>query len=168
MKLHTVVFDTSTLILLAKVDLLQGLAEKANIIIPRQVKEEALAKPQVYDAQLIDRMLKDGSIKTAHEVPAAGIKAIRDQFRIDTGEAAALFLAKKRNWTLGIDDGPGIRAAKILGVSFVTAIHVLTGFYEQGYINSRSAVAKLEALEMWGRYNVQIIEDARSRIQQER
>jgi len=168
MKLQAIVFDASTLILLAKVDLLQGVAEKMNIVIPRQVKEEALAKPQLYDAQLIDRMIKDGKIEVPEEVSAANTKTIREQFRIDVGEAAALFLAKEKGWILGIDDGPGIRAAKILGVPFVTAIHVLTGFYEQGYINSQSAMAKLESLEQWGRYHVQIIEDARSRIQKER
>ena len=85
MKLQTIVFDSSTLILLAKVDLLQGVAEKMNIVIPRQVKEEALAKPQVYDAQLIDRMIKDGKIEVPEEASTANTKAIREQFRIDVG-----------------------------------------------------------------------------------
>ena len=168
MKLQTIVFDSSTLILLAKVGLLQGVTEKMNIIIPRQVKEETLAKPQVDDAQLIDRMIKDGKIDVSEEAPPASTKAIREQFRIDVGETAALFLAKEKGSVLGIDDGPGIRAAKILGVPFVTAIHVLTGFCEQGCINSQSAMAKLESLEKWGRYHVQIIEDARARMQKER
>ena len=134
----------------------------------RQVKEESLAKPQIYDAQLIDRMIKDGKIEVSEEASTANTKALREQFRIDIGEAAALFLAKEKGSILGIDDGPGIRASKILGVPFVTAIHILTGFYEQGHIDSQSALAKLEALEKWGRYHARIIEDARARIQKER
>ncbi|MBI2119101.1 MAG: hypothetical protein HYT97_05690 [Elusimicrobia bacterium] len=164
MKLHTVVFDASTLILLAKLDLLQIAAEKMKLIIPWEVREEALAKPRSYDAQLIDRMLKDERINISQDVSASSIKMIKEQFRIDVGEAAALFLAKEGGWVLGIDDGPGIRASKILGVHFITAIHVLTEFYHQGTINRQSALAKLESLEKLGRYHAQIMEDARSRI----
>jgi len=168
MKLQAIVFDASTLILLAKVDLLQIVAEQIEIVIPREVREEALAKPHAYDAQLIDRMLKDGRIRVAGDATAGTFKTIRDQFRIGVGEAAALILAKGKGWTLGIDDGPGIRSAKILGIQFVTAIHVLIGLYDQGHISSQSAMAKLDSLDKWGRYHVQIMEDARMKIQKER
>lgn len=168
MELQTIVFDASTLILLAKVDLLQIVAEKVNVVIPREVKDEVMAKPQTYDAQLIGQMLKDGSISMSREVPNAVINKIQEQFRIDAGESAALFLAKENIWALGVDDGPAIRAAKIFGVNFVTAIHILIELHGQGIINSESAMAKLESLNICGRYNVQIIEDARLRIQKGR
>lgn len=161
MKLQTIVFDASTLILLAKVDLLQIVADKMNIVIPREVKAETLAKPASYDAQLIDRMLKDGRIHISQKISAINIKTIKEQFRIDIGEAAALFLAKEKGWVIGIDDGPGIRASKILGIHFVTALHVLLEFFHQEYLNRQSALAKLESLEKVGRYHVQIMEDAR-------
>jgi hypothetical protein len=77
-------------------------------------------------------------------------------------------LAKDKHRVIGIDDGPGIRAAKILGIPFVTAMHVLIGLYEDGQLPIESALAKLESLEKWGRYHVQIAEDARSRIQKRR
>ena len=143
-------------------------ADRAHIVIPREVRDEALAKPQAYDAQIIDRMIKGGSIQISGERTAEGIKRMREQFRIDAGEAAALYLAKEKKWTIGIDDGPGIRAAKVLEVPFVTAIHVLIELYDHGLFNSQLALAKLESLEMWGRYHVQIIEDARSRFQKGR
>ena len=163
MPLQAIVFDASTLILLAKVDLLQVVAETVEVHIPRIVRHEALAKPQVYDAQLIARMVQEEVLHVSEAGPSAGVKAIRKQFRLAEGEAAALWLAKEKRCALGIDDGPGIRAAKILGVPFVTALHIVIGLSEQGRLDKASALAKLDSLGVWGRYGAQLIGDARSK-----
>ena len=168
MKLHSLVLDASTLILLAKIDLLPMAAERVSILIPREVRDEALAKPEVYDAQIIARMLREGKILVREERAARKQKEICEQFRIDSGEAAALILAMKKKCAIGIDDGPGIRAAKVLGVPFVTAMHVLVEFCERGIIDEQSAMAKLDSLQMAGRYHIQIVEDARASIRKRR
>jgi len=138
MDLQPVVFDASTLILLAKVDLLQIMARKVEIHIPRIIENEALAKPDLYDAQLIARMIKEGAIRVSDAVASVGVKTIQKQFRLAEGEAAALWMAKDKKCVLGIDDGPGIRAAKIMGVPFVTAVQVLVGLSEQGHLDKPS------------------------------
>ena len=164
MNLQPVVFDASTLILLAKVDLLQIMARKVEVHIPRVVENEALAKPDLYDAQLIARMIKEGAIRVSDAVASVGVKTIQKQFRLAEGEAAALWMAKDNRCVLGIDDGPGIRAAKIMGVPFVTAVQVLVGLSEQGHLDKPSAIAKLDSLAIWGRYSAQLIGDARLKI----
>ena len=165
MPLQTIVFDASALILLAKIDLLQIVAQGAEISIPRIVEQEVKAKPDSYDAQLVARMITEGSIRVLSEVPAAGVKTLQKQFRLAEGEAAALWMAKEKQCTIAIDDGPGIRAAKILGVPFVTAIHVLVALSEQGHTAQPSALAKLDSLALWGRYSAQLVSDARLKIQ---
>ena len=89
----------------------------------------------------------------------------RHTFTSGEGEGAALWMAKDNRHILGIDDGLGIRAAKILGVPFVTAIQILVGLRLQGHLNKASAFAKLDALVLWGRYGAALISDARKRIE---
>ena len=166
MELHrAVAFDASTLILLAKTDLLQVVAPLVEVHIPRAVEKEARAKPDLYDAQLIARMIKDGEIRISDHIAASAVKLVQKQFRLGEGEAAALWMAKENRCVVGIDDGPGIRAAKILGVPFVTAIQILVGLHSQAHLDKPSAIAKLDSLLLWGRYGAALISDARSKIQ---
>ena len=159
-----VVLDASTLILLAKIDLLPVLAEKTNILITQEVEREALIKPRLYDAQIIARMLDDGRIKTSTEIPQGSSKTIENQFKIAAGEATALLLARERATALGIDDRSGIRAAKILGVPFFTAIHVVNELHEKGRIDLETAISKLEGLRKYGRYDDRTLNEVRERL----
>src|SRR5437773_9751665 len=111
MALRRIVFDASTLILLAKTDLLQMVSPSIEISIPRIVEQEVQAKPDSYDAQMVARMIAEGVIRVSNEVPTAGVKTLQKQFRLAEGEASALWMAKDMPCVIGIDDGPGIRAA---------------------------------------------------------
>ena len=68
--------------------------------------------------------------------------------------------------SLGTDDGVAIKAAKIVGVPFFTAIHVLLELHEKGRMNGKAALVKLDMLQKVGRYSVQILQDARKRIKE--
>jgi hypothetical protein len=68
---------------------------------------------------------------------------------------------------LGIDDGPGIRAAKILEVPFVTALQILVELSVQKRLDTPAALAKLDSLLSWGRYGPQLASDARAKIERE-
>ena len=68
---------------------------------------------------------------------------------------------------MATDDGPAIKVAKILGVSFATAIDFLVRAYEKGMLTKEVALIKLEKLRKYGRYNFQIIQDARGRLNRE-
>jgi hypothetical protein len=75
-------------------------------------------------------------------------------------------LAKESDQPLGTDDGPAIKAAKIMRVPFFTAMHVILELHEKGRINRKAALAKLDTLQKIGRYSAQILEDARKRIKE--
>lgn len=159
-----VVLDASTLILLAKSDLLPLLAEKTQIEIPPEVQQEALARRELYDARMIEGMLRIGKIQVSKSVRPERRRQIQVDFGLEAGEAAALLLGKENNQPVGTDDGPAIKAAKIMGIPFFTAIHVLLGLYEKGRMEEKVALVKLDMLQKVGRYSVQILEDARKRI----
>lgn len=161
-----IVLDASTLILLAKSDLLPLLTEKTQIKIPPEVQQEALARRELYDARMIEEMLRTGKIQVSKSPRLDQRKQIQVDFGLEAGEAAALLLAKENNQSLGTDDGPAIKAAKVMGIPFFTAIHVLLGLYEKGRMDEKAALAKLDILQKVGRYSIQILEDARKRIRE--
>ena len=65
--MNDLVLDTSTLILLAKIDLLGPLADRVNVVIPKTVRQEALRKKELMDAQMIYRLIGEGKIRAAQE-----------------------------------------------------------------------------------------------------
>lgn len=161
-----IVLDASTLILLAKSDLLPLLAEKTPIEIPPEVQQEALARRELYDARMIEGMLRSGKIQVSKSVRPERRRQIQADFGLEAGEAAALLLAKENDQVLGTDDGPAIKAAKIMGIPFFTAIHVLLELHGKGRMDEKTALVKLDILQKVGRYSIQILEDARKRIRE--
>jgi predicted nucleic acid-binding protein len=157
------IFDSSTLILLAKIDLLRESAEDISIIIPQKVKEECLLKDSL-DALLIRTLIAEGKIKVEKAGNQEAIRKLQADFRIEAGEAQALWLGKTLRCPLAVDDGPAIKACKVLGVQFVTAIHFLTHLKARGRLDLPLALAKLDGLAAYGRYSRKIIEDAAQRL----
>ena len=157
------VFDSSTLILLAKIDLLRESAEDISIVIPPKVKEECLFKESL-DALLIKTLIAEGKIKVEKAGNQEAVRKLRADFRIEAGEAQALWLGRKLGVPLAVDDGPTIKACKVLGVHFVTAIHFLINLRAWAKLELPLALAKLDALAAYGRYSRKIIEDAAQRL----
>ena len=157
------VFDSSSLILLAKIDLLRESAEDISIVIPPKVKEECLFKESL-DALLIKTLIAEGKIKVEKAGNQEAVRKLRADFRIEAGEAQALWLGKRLGVPLAVDDGPTIKACKVLGVQFVTAIHFLINLRARGKLELPLALAKLDALAAYGRYSRKIIEDTARRL----
>ena len=57
-----------------------------------------------------------------------------------------------------------IKACKVIGQRFTTAIHFLLNLASQKRLELPIAVAKLEKLSHYGRYRREIIEDATKRL----
>jgi len=158
-----IVFDSSTLILLAKIELLREIMSDNNIIIPERVERECLIKESL-DAKLISELINEKSIEVKKVDDMKTVKKIKRDFRIDSGEAEALLLAKKFDYPLAVDDGPTIKACKIINQRFITAIHFLLNCTSKNKIQSEIAIIKLEKLTTYGRYNRKIIEEAKKHI----
>lgn len=159
------VFDSSTLILLAKTELLGIVAEDIGIAIPTAVEAECTCK-DIFDARLISTFIANNAIEVTSVNNAVAYK-VREDFKIHTGEAEAIALALKLNLPLAVDDWPTIKACKILNIRFATAIHLLIKMHDNGKISGSMALAKLEKLSVYGRYGRRITDDAAKRLKGE-
>ncbi len=161
-------FDSSTLILLAKSDLLKETLQNFEIIITDIIKKECTVK-DTFDAKLIHALITTDEIKVEKGFAKKEIDRMMEDFNIHLGEASALLLAKKREIPLATDDGLTIKACKILNVPFLTAIHFLLHTFESGIITDpEMALVKMEKLATFGRYHHRIIESAIRRIKGEK
>lgn len=160
----SVIFDSSSAILLAKISILGILAEKVNIMFPESVKKETTAKKDSFDSKLILTLIGQNKIKIM-KVNMPEANTLMQDFNIDEGEAEAILLAKEEQCVICTDDDPSIKACKILGLKFATAIHFLMQLYEQGLLNKPIAIEKLRLLEKFGRYSYEIIKDAMNKIE---
>ncbi len=161
-----IVFDASTLILLAKINLLREIADGVKVIIPRKVRAECLLKEGV-DALLISTLIKEKKIDVKEAGSTEAIKKIQMDFRIEAGEAEALWLARRLDCPIAVDDGPTIKACKVINQSFTTAIHFLLNLVAENRSEPPIAMAKLEKLSKYGRYSKEIIENVRMRLKGE-
>ncbi len=159
-----VVFDSSTAILLAKIHLLSMVAKKFRAIFPETVRDETTQKKDNFDSKLVIKLIAGNKIKVVKTKQSKVGKLIKD-FNIEKGEAEALVLAKDKKCILATDDGPSIKACKILDIKFTTAIHFLVRFYEKGLLDRNIALEKLKTLEKYGRYDYDIIKDAKNKIE---
>jgi predicted nucleic acid-binding protein len=166
-----IIFDSSTLILIARIDLLSPFlaGAGAEVAIPTEVARECCGVKRTLDALMIQKALDESRIRVLAVKNHKLIAKLQVDFNMGQGEAEALALAvKEKAQLLGIDDKNGINASRLLGIPFTTAVGILVRSCEKGLLDRRDALAKLEALAQYGRYKPAIIEDARSRMEQRR
>ncbi|MDN3515887.1 MAG: hypothetical protein NG747_16040 [Candidatus Brocadia sp.] len=157
-----IVSDSSTLILLAKTEVLRVVSGDIQIIIPKRVLTEC-ARKDTFDAKLISTLIDNCNIEVVTANKEAVAALCRD-FRIHIGETESLSVALKRKLPLAVDDLPTIKACKILNIQYTTAIHLLINITEKGKIDRETAIVKLEKLSLYGRYNKRIIDNAAKRL----
>lgn len=163
-----IVFDSSTLILLAKTDLLELfiLDFREKVVIPPKVKAEVCIEKSE-ETPLIVKLIKDKRIEVLEATSIRQIKKFMDDFNIDAGEAEALTLAIQEGaGVVATDDRNAIRACKILKLDFITSIAVLIRAFEKKLIDRDEAVVKLQKLKSIGRYSRTIMDDATKKIKE--
>lgn len=158
-----IVFDSSTLILLAKIEILNIISKDIQVTIPEMVRSECTGK-DLFDANLISSLIKNGKIKVAGVTNREIVEKLCSDFKIHIGEAEALALALRRKLPLAVDDLLTIKACKILNHKFTTAIHFLINITENRKINKDMAAVKLEKLSLYGRYSKRILDHAGMRL----
>ena len=161
-----IVFDASTLILLAKIDMLEVFISnfRGKLLIPEKIKEEVFIRRQE-ETPLLRKLIENKKIIVLKAKDARLMKRLIEDFHIDTGEAEAIALALQENASLiATDDRNAIRACKMLKVEFTTAIAILIRAYEKKLIDRDEALIKLQKLESFARYSQSIIEDAGKQI----
>jgi predicted nucleic acid-binding protein len=96
------------------VELLGEITKDINVIIPEKVKTECLSKKGL-DAVLISTLINEKKIEVKRTKDTSAVKKIQHDFRIDAGEAEALWLAIRLQCPIALDDGPTIKACKVMG-----------------------------------------------------
>lgn len=162
-----IIFDSSTLILLAKIDLLDIFISNVQkkIVIPEKVKSEVCIEGRD-ETPLISELIQYKRINVIKVKNRRQIAKLMEDFNIDPGEAETIITAiKEKTSTIATDDRNTIRACRILHIDFITAIAILIRSLEKGLIEKDEALIKLHKLESVGRYKRKIIEDATKKIQ---
>jgi predicted nucleic acid-binding protein len=163
-----IVFDASTLILIAKIEALDrflgGIELKVGI--PEEVEKECCAIKKSLDAHMIQKALDEARIRVFPVKNWRLVTKLQRDFGLGRGEGEAIVLAlTERARLVGIDDKNGINACKLLGIAFTTAIGILIRMREKGLLTVNEALVKLTALEKYGRYKRSIVESARRTLE---
>jgi predicted nucleic acid-binding protein len=158
--LKKVIADSSSLILLAKCNLLEDVAQRFEVLVPTAVSEEAAAdnlRKKYPDAALIASMIDQGAIKVTNP----GESRLPLPFPVHRGEKEALLLSLQWNKALlATDDGRAIKAARFLNIPFIISPKMVVELSRWEWISSSKARLSLEKLGKIGRYSPEIIADA--------
>lgn len=160
------VFDASTLILLAKSDLLDLFLNdfRGTVLLPEAVELECTGGIWP-DAVLIRERIQEGRLRVDQVRESQLISRLASDFRLGRGEAEALALAlEKEGAAVATDDRNAIRACKVLRLGFVTALAVLSGAVEKGLLSKDAGARCLDRLAAHGRYSAAVIAEARQQI----
>ena len=162
-----IIFDASTLILLARIGLLELFLStfQGRVAISKKVKSEVCIKGRE-ERPLVESLIKQGKIEILTAKNPKQKRKLTDDFNIDEGEAEALLLAIQTGAeTIATDDRNAIRAAKLLKIDFVTAIGFLIRAHEKQFVDRDEALTNLQSLQVIGRYSNAILKDAKNRIE---
>lgn len=155
--------DASTLILLAKAELLIPVGEDFSFLIPIAVRDECLAT-KTWDGLMISAAIEAKRIEVDSKASPDVVKSLSRDFGLHQGEAEAVELAIRTKKPLAVDDYAAIKACRILRIEFATAVHFLIAMRMSGRLDHGTAEAKLEKLSRFGRYSSRILQDALGRI----
>jgi hypothetical protein len=165
-----VVFDSSTLILIAKVELLDVFVKDIGmeIAIPRAVEDECCGGKKTLDALIIRKALDESRIKVRSVRNRRLAAKLEEDFSLGRGESEAIALAlQEKALLVGIDDKNGINACKLAGIPFTTAVGILVRSCQKGLIDRGDALIRLSALARFGWYRNAILEDAKLRLEEQ-
>lgn len=152
--------DSSSLILLAKCNLLEEVAKRYAVLVPTAVSEETASeklRKKYPDAALIASLINRRVIR----VFAPEEKNLSIPFPLHRGEKEALMLSIQSNHALlATDDGHAIKAARYLSVPFIISPKMVVELARRKWIALAQARASLEKLGKIGRYSPEIIAEA--------
>jgi predicted nucleic acid-binding protein len=158
-----IVFDSSTLILLAKVDLLETFVNsyRGEVVIPIAVRAEAVPPGPRANAIVIRRTIASRRITVRKARSAAQVRRLMADFALGRGEAEALVLALETgSHHVATDDRNAMTACRALGIEAVSALAVLVRARQKGQLSQEKAEGCARDLAKYGRYAAKVLEEA--------
>jgi predicted nucleic acid-binding protein len=162
------IFDASTLILTAKMELLDALFASSSfeVAVPTEVEKECCRIKKTLDALQIQKAIDDSRIRVIAVSDRKLVAKLEHDFSLGRGEAEAIALAVlKKADVLAIDDKNGINACKLLSIRFTTAAGMLVRCREKHLLSREEALSRVGLLEKFGRYKRSILDDVRARLE---
>jgi predicted nucleic acid-binding protein len=163
-----VILDSSTLILIAKVELLDFFLSSVRfeVAVPEEVERECCGAKKTMDGLVIRKALSESRLRVIPVEDEKMVLKLLKDFSLGKGEAEAIALAlSQRARLLGVDDKNGINACKVIGLPFTTAIDILVHSCVKGLTSRSGALARLEFLSAHGRYKKSIIDTAKAQLE---
>lgn len=161
-----VVSDSSSLILLAKIGLLDRVVAQLRdeIIIPTAVYKETATKKQSFDALLIKKRVEEKRIVVQKTDDSKLYSSVIRDFNLGRGEAEAIVLCLREKSALITDDKKAIQACKVLKIEFTTVPNIVTYLFQRKIISKPEAQVMIEKLQKMGRYSAAIIQTMKDDI----
>lgn len=161
-----IAFDSSTLILLTKIELLDIFLEKFNgeVVISQCVKNECLTK-QTLDAQLIKKRITEKKLILRNVRDKNRCKQLMNDFNMNLGETETIVLGQEFGALIATDDWNALQACKLLRLPYTSVLSILVRLKEKKVIDEKTALSKLEMLSEYGRYGESILKDIKSKLE---
>lgn len=159
--------DASTLILVAKAEMLDLLIEESRepIAISTEVEKEAIRK-NTFDALLVRKRVEEKKIAVKKVKDQAMVKRTMLDFNMHKGEAETIALCiKNKGKYVATDDYNAMKACSVLNIAYVTSLGILQQLYKNKKLSREQALLKFEALVRYGRFSDEIINDFRKRLE---
>jgi predicted nucleic acid-binding protein len=162
------IFDSSTLILLAKAELLDIFLNdfQGKPLLPSAVEAESTSNPDRPDGLLIQQRILEGRLMVQEIGQSKVLSRLLQDFRLGLGEAEALALALEIGDAaiVATDDRNALRACKVLRIEFVTSLGILVRAVEKGLLTRAAGQRFLEKLRLYGRFRSELIEEVTRQI----
>ena len=159
--MNLIIADSSTLILLAKINLLRNVyLYFNNIIISETVFKETVESGKMdnkEDSFIIEKEINEGRIIIEKIKDKKILNEILTGFRCHLGEAEALTLAINKKSRLFVDDLEAIKICKIYNIEFITALAFLIKLVQDNQIDNELANIKFNEISKLGYYSKEII-----------
>jgi predicted nucleic acid-binding protein len=156
--------NSSTLILLAKTNLLQKFLDNFKVTISDKVFGEITQNKELFDAKLIQKEVNIERVKVK-KVESKKLKNVLEQFKLHEGEASAYVLFKgERGRAILTDDKELIKLCQIERVPFICALAIVVRMFEKGLLTKEEAKEKLDKINDYGRYSKDVYEYFKSKV----
>lgn len=159
--MNLIVSDSSTLILLAKTNLLKSVYLYFNkMLITEAVFKETVEhgkSENKEDAFIIEKEVNENRINVEKIKDKKILNNILINFKCNLGEAEAITLAINKKSKLFTDDLEAIKVCKVYDVEFITALAFLIKLLHDSKIDKEMAIMKFEGLSKFGYYSKEML-----------
>ena len=147
------VSNSSTIILIAKIDLLSKFLDTVKNVAITDIVYEEIIKKDSFENLTIKKEIESGRINV-ESTKRKFYSNTLNQFKLDEGEASTFALYDKRKHkAILTDDRELIKLCKINNVPFISAMAVVVKLLSKKIINKNEALEKIEKLQGYGRYS---------------